>query len=81
MIISANTIPDGWIINLFLELTPEVSDKPYLDFTARSKRYQPDVESSMFNIGFEIPAIPTEVANIIKHIKKIFGFRDNQPKD
>jgi hypothetical protein len=78
MLLCDNPIPEGKTMPLRLELSHEVSDRPFLEFSARSKWCRPDVDPNRYNIGFEIVEIKKEDEKIINRIIKEFGFRDNR---
>jgi hypothetical protein len=77
MIVGEHTIPVGQTFHLRMELTYEVAEKPYMEFSALSKWSKPDISPSMYNSGFEISDLSPEDAVIIRHIVDSFGFRDN----
>ena len=79
LLISLHPIPKGQVIRLRLEVTPEVSDKPFLEFSAQSKWCQPDIDPKLFNVGFKLLQLTPEDTAIIKQINDTFGFRENQP--
>jgi hypothetical protein len=79
LLISLHSIPKGQIIRLRLEVTPEVSDKPFLEFSAQSKWCQPDIDPKLYNVGFKLLNLTPEDAVIIKKINDSFGFRENRP--
>jgi hypothetical protein len=77
MIVGDHPIPAGQIAQLRMELTNEVSEKPYMEISAISKWCEPDVTPDHFNTGFEIQNLAPEDAEIIQRINEGFGFRDN----
>ncbi len=79
MIVSEHPQPEGQTIRLRLELSPEVSEKPYMEFSALSKWSVPDVVPNLYNTGFEIQGLSSEDTGIIHQIVEEFGFRDNKP--
>jgi hypothetical protein len=79
MIVSPDPIPAGQAVRLRLELTTEVTDKPFLEFPTRSMWCHPDLELSLHNTGFEILELTPEDTGIIRKIIETFGFRDNEP--
>ena len=63
---------------LRLDTMPEVADKGYIKFTARSKWCLPDaVEPYLFDIGFSIIDIAQHDAEIIRHIAEKYAARDS----
>jgi hypothetical protein len=79
MIVSEHPFPEGQTTRLRMELTNEVTEKPFMEFTAHSKWCEPDVTPNMYNTGFEILDLAPEDAEIILRINEEFGFRDNTP--
>ena len=77
MIVGDHPIPEGQISHLRMELTNELSEKPYMEISAISKWCEPDVTPDHFNTGFEIQNLAPEDAEIIQRINEGFGFRDN----
>jgi hypothetical protein len=78
MVVSEHPLPEGQTIRLRVELTDEVSEKPFMEFSALSKWCEPDVIPNMYNTGFEILDITPEDSKITRHIIEKFGFRDNK---
>lgn len=78
MIVSDHPFPKGQITRLRMELTAEVSEKPYMEFSVRSRWCEPDINPSMYNSGFEILELPPDDIEIINRIIDEFGFRDNK---
>jgi hypothetical protein len=81
MIVSERPIPEGQTTRLRVELSEEVAEKPFMEFSARSKWCKPDISPHMYNIGFEIMDLAPEDAKIVKRIVEEFGFRDNAPAE
>ena len=79
MVVSEHPLPEGQTSRLRVELTDEVSDKPFMEFSALSKWCELDVIPNMYNTGFEILDLTREDSKIIHHIIDEFGFRDNKP--
>lgn len=77
MIVCDKPIPENRFMKLRLELSNEVSEKPHMEFLAISKWCKPDLNPSMYSVGFEIMEIEKEDAKIIDRIVSEFGFRDN----
>jgi hypothetical protein len=78
MVGSEHPLPEKQDIRLRVELTDEVADKPFMEFTAHSKWCEPDVIPNMYNTGFEILDLTPEDSKIIHQIIEEFGFRDNK---
>jgi hypothetical protein len=81
MVVSEHPLPEGQTTRLRVEVTNEVSDKPFMEFSAHSKWCEPDVIPNMYNTGFEILDLMPEDSEIILHIIEEFGFRDNKPQN
>jgi hypothetical protein len=79
MLVSEHPLPQGQTTRLQVELTEEVADKPFMEFSAYSKWSEPDIIPNMYNTGFEILDLTPEDSGIIQHIIEEFGFRDNKP--
>jgi hypothetical protein len=79
MVVSEHPLPEGQTFHLRMELSDEVANKPYMEFSALSKWCEPDIIPNMFNTGFEILDLKPEDSSIIHQIIEEFGFRDNKP--
>lgn len=79
MVVTDHPIEVGKISRLRMELTAEVSEKPFMEFSVRSRWCNPDINPHMYNTGFEILELPPDDAKIILRIVDEFGFRDNKP--
>lgn len=77
MIVSNTSLPEGKIVHLRIELTEDVSEKPYLEISGQVRWHKPDIEPSMQNIGIEFLSITAEQRQIIEKIVTLHGFRDN----
>lgn len=77
MVISEDPIPVDKVYNLKLELSPDVSEIPFIIFTARSVWSNPDVDPRFHNTGFEILDPTQEFISISERIIDAYGFRDN----
>ena len=77
MLISERQLPAGQDIRLRMELSPEVSDQPYLELDARSLWCQQDVNPQFYNTGFNFLSIAPESIAIVERIVEAYGFRDN----
>ena len=78
MIVSEEPLAENQIMNIRIELTTDVSEKPYMEFSARSIWCETDVSPSLYNIGFEIIKILPEDKKIVQRINEVFGFRENK---
>ncbi len=79
MIVGDHPIPAGQTARLQMELTQDVADKPFIEFSACSRWCKPDFGVNMHNTGFEILDITPEDVRIVDRIVEEFGFRDNMP--
>ncbi len=79
MIVGEHPVPEGQTTRLRMELTNEVAEKPFMEFSACSKWCKPDITPNMVNSGFEILDLAPDDAEIIQRIIEAFGFRDNDP--
>lgn len=77
MILSNIPLPEGKIVHLRIELTEEVSEKPYLEISGQVRWHKPDIEPGMHNIGIEFLSTTEEQRQIIEKIVALHGFRDN----
>ena len=78
MVVSEQPLLEGQVTHMRLELTDEVADKPFMEFSVRSKWCEPDIIPDSYNSGFEILDLAPEDSTIIHHIIDQFGFRDNK---
>ena len=79
MIVSEHLLPKDQISRIRIELSDEVSRKPYIEFTAISRWCEQDVIPHMYNTGFEILELSPDDSAVINQIVAEFGFRDDQP--
>ena len=79
MLVSEHPLPPGQTTRLRVELTDDVAEKPFMEFSAHSKWCEPDIIPNMYNAGYEILDLTPEDSRIIQHIIQEFGFRDNKP--
>lgn len=77
MVVSENPLTVDKIFHLKLELSEDVADKPFLEFSAKSLWCKPDVEPHFFNTGFKILTLASEDIQIVQRIVEVYGFRDN----
>ena len=63
---------------LRLDTAPDVADKSFINFTARTKWCLPDaIEPYLYDIGFSIIGIAQHDAEIIRQIAEKYAARDN----
>ncbi len=63
--------------HLRLDTMPDVADKPFITFIARSKWCKPDViEPYLFDVGFKIVSINPHDADIIRRIADKYAAQD-----
>ncbi len=77
MIISEEPIKINTIFELRMELSKEVSDKPYMEFSAKSLWGKPDIDPHYHDTGFQFINITPDDSLIIQKIIDVYGFRDN----
>ncbi len=77
MLLSEEPFPVGESRRLKLEITEDISENPYIIFTAKSVWCGPDIGPGHFNIGFEIEDIQPSDKALIASIVEKYGFRDN----
>ena len=70
-------LPLEKVYRLRLETMPDVADKAYITFTARSKWCLPDiVEPYLYDIGFSIVNIAPHDAEIVQRITEKYAAQD-----
>ena len=77
MLISEEPIKLNVIYELRMELSDEVSEKPYLDFSAKSLWAKPDIDPHYYDTGFQFINTTPADDQIIQKIIEAYGFRDN----
>ena len=77
MVISERPLPAGAAYRLRLELSPELSAEPFIEFDARSVWCQPDINPRFYNTGFQVAGLTPDQVAIVQHIVDAYGFRDN----
>jgi len=66
--------------HLRLDVTPDVANKSFIEFIARSKWSRPDtIEPNLYDTGFEIIKISQDNSQIIQRIVDKYGSRDSSP--
>ena len=79
MLVGEHPLTEGKTSRLRVELSEEVADKPFMEFSALSKWCEPDIIPNMYNTGYEILDLTPEDSKIIQNIIQEFGFRENKP--
>ncbi len=77
MVVSETPLAVDKAFKLRLELSEDVADKPFLEFTAKSLWCQQDVEPHFYNTGFKITGLDPDDIRIVLRIVDVYGFRDN----
>jgi len=77
MLLSEEPYPVGVSKRLKLEVTDDVGEGPYINFTVKSVWCEPDIDPSHFDVGFEIEEIKPSDKELIDKIVDKYGFRDN----
>ncbi len=77
MIDCPKAIPVGRDFHLHMDTMPDVADKPFIVFIARSVWCKPDViEPYLFDVGFKIINITPHDADIIRRISDKYAAQD-----
>jgi hypothetical protein len=76
LIVSPKPMTKNRIVHMRLELTTELSHKPFLEFTTRCKWCREDIDPRFYKIGFQITKLPPEGAEIIQIIIEMLGFNE-----
>ncbi len=64
----------GEELSLYIELTPEVSDRLFLFFSARTKWVQPDeIMPNFYHVGFEITHIEPDAHQTYLRLIETYG--------
>ncbi len=77
MLLSDESFPIGATREFQIEVTSDISERPYIKVSARSVWCEPDIDPSRYNTGFEITALKPEDVEVINKIVQVYGFRDN----
>ena len=77
MLLTDEPVPVGETRRFKLEITEDVDERPYINFSAKSIWCDPDIDPSHFNTGFEIAEIKPSDKTLILTIVEKYGFRDN----
>ena len=77
MLISEKMIETDRIFKLRMELSADVTDRPFMEFIAKSLWCRPDIDPNFYNTGFELLGISQSEIEIIERIVEAYGFRDN----
>lgn len=77
MLISETPVRTGQVFQLKLELTADIAEASYLEFTAHSLWCREDVNPRFYNTGFDFVSITPEGVEVIQRIVDAYGFRDN----
>ena len=77
MLDSPKPLPVGKDFRLRLDTNPDVADKPYIIFVARTKWCQQDsIDTTLYDVGFSIVSITTHDAEIIVHIAEKYASQE-----
>jgi len=77
MLISEKPVEIDRIVKLRMELSADVTDRPFMEFIAKSLWCRPDIDPNFYNTGFELLGISQSEIEIIEKIVEAYGFRDN----
>jgi hypothetical protein len=75
-LVSKASIPTNRVFQLKMELSEDIADKPYLEFTAKSLWCQPDIDPRLYNTGFQLLDVAPQDVEIIQRIIDTYGFRN-----
>jgi hypothetical protein len=76
MIVSENSIKEGKVFKLRMALPREIEGKEEIEFDALSMWCHPDVNPSLFGVGFKFEYVDTLSRQIIFELIHEFGFSD-----
>jgi hypothetical protein len=76
MIVSENSIEEDKVFKLRMALPREIEGKEAIEFDARSMWCHPDVNPSLFGVGFKFEFVDTLSRQIIFELIHEFGFSD-----
>jgi hypothetical protein len=77
MLISEQPLETDQIHCFKLELSADVSEQPYLAFSARCLWCQPDINPEYYSSGIQLLDLSAGQVAIIERIVAAYGFRDN----
>lgn len=77
MLISESPIAVNHTFQLKMELSPDVSDRPFMLFQAKSIWCRKDVDPHFYNTGFQLIEMTEEDLETINRIVEAYGFRSN----
>ncbi len=77
MLISEQPLVTDQVYRFKLELSADVAEQPYLEFSARCLWSQPDLNPECYSSGFQLLDLSAEQVAIIERIVATYGFRDN----
>jgi PilZ domain len=77
MLISEKPVETDKIVKLRMELSADVTDRPFMEFIAKSLWCRPDIDPNFYNTGFELLGVSQSEIEIIEKIVEAYGFRDN----
>jgi hypothetical protein len=76
MIVSDNKIDEGKLYKMRMLLPREIEGKEEIEFDAKSMWCRPDVNPSLFGVGFKFEYVDTLSRQIIFELIHEFGFSD-----
>jgi len=77
MLASEKTHPTDEPFRLSIELSEGITDKSFLELTAKSIWCRPDIDPHFHTTGFELLDLTPQDREIIQRIIDTYGFRDN----
>lgn len=77
MLLSEKPLDTDKIYKLRIELSADITERPFMEVIAKSLWCRPDIDPNYYNTGFELIGISQEEIEIIQKIVEMYGFRDN----
>ena len=75
MVMSEKPILTGLVFRLKMELSSDIAEQTFLEFTAKSLWCQPDIDPDFYDAGFElVDVLPSDV-EIIERIVEAYALR------
>jgi hypothetical protein len=79
MIISRSPIEPEYHFRLRMDLPEELSDKPFIDFEARSVWCKRDMDPHFWATGFQLTQIQPSNVELIERMVAEYSFHNHQP--
>ncbi len=73
---SSKRLPPNTVFTFRMDMPPEICDKPYIVFTARSRWNRTDrLDARLYDTGFEIVAMDPEDCRLFERVFERYGTR------